>query len=115
LQDVPRMYYEAATIDGASRWKQFSKITLPMISPALFLTLVITLIGSLKVFSQVAVMTDGGPGTSTYVLVYYIYQLAYKVFDLGYASAVAFVLFFLVLALTIVQWKLRTRWVHHEG
>lgn len=114
LQDVPKMYYEAATIDGASRRKQFTKITLPMISPALFLTLVITLIGSLKVFSQIVVMTDGGPGTSTSVLVYYIYKLAFKNYQLGYASAVAFVLFFLVLALTVVQWKLRTRWVHHE-
>lgn len=114
LQDVPKMYYEAATIDGASRWRQFTSITIPMITPSLFLTLVITLIGSLKVFSQVAVMTEGGPGTSTYVLVYYIYQLAYKDFELGYASSVAFVLFFLVLALTLVQWTLRRRWVHHE-
>ncbi|UKS24846.1 sugar ABC transporter permease [Paenibacillus sp. HWE-109] len=114
LQDVPKMYYEAATIDGASKWKQFTKITLPMISPSLFLTLIITLIGSLKVFSQIVVMTDGGPGTSTNVLVYYIYKLAFKTFDLGYASAVAFILFFLVLALTIVQWYFRKRWVHHE-
>jgi multiple sugar transport system permease protein len=114
LQDVPKMYYEAATIDGASRWKQFTKITLPMISPALFLTLIITLIGSLKVFSQIVVMTDGGPGTSTSVLVYYIYKLAFKNYDLGYASAVAFILFFLVLVLTIVQWVFRRRWVHHE-
>ncbi len=114
LQDVPKMYYEAATIDGASKWKRFTAITLPMISPALFLTLIITLIGSLKVFSQIVVMTDGGPGTSTSVLVYYIYKLAFKNYELGYASAVAFVLFFLVLALTVVQWKLRKRWVHHE-
>ncbi|CAM4492530.1 multiple sugar transport system permease protein [Paenibacillus endophyticus] len=114
LQDVPKMYYEAATIDGASKWRQFQSITLPMIAPSIFLTLIITLIGSLKVFSQIIVMTEGGPGTSTYVLVYYIYQLAYKVFDIGYASAVAFVLFFLVLVLTLVQWKFRKRWVHHE-
>ncbi|MBD0378779.1 carbohydrate ABC transporter permease [Paenibacillus sedimenti] len=114
LHDVPKMYYEAATIDGASKWKQFTKITLPMISPSLFLTLIITLIGSLKVFSQIVVMTDGGPGNSTHVLVYYIYKLAFKTFDLGYASAVAFILFFLVLLLTIMQWNLRKRWVHHE-
>jgi multiple sugar transport system permease protein len=114
LQDVPKMYYEAATIDGASKWKQFTKVTLPMISPSLFLTLIITLIGSLKVFSQIVVMTDGGPGDSTHVLVYYIYQLAFKTFDLGYASAVAFILFFLVLLLTIMQWNMRKRWVHHE-
>ncbi|MNY63361.1 sn-glycerol-3-phosphate transport system permease protein UgpA [compost metagenome] len=108
------MYYEAATIDGASKWKQFTKITLPMISPSLFLTLIITLIGSLKVFSQISVMTDGGPGNSTSVLVYYIYKLAFKTYDLGYASAVAFILFFLVLVLTMVQWNFRKRWVHHE-
>jgi multiple sugar transport system permease protein len=114
LQDVPKMYYEAATIDGASKWKQFTKITLPMISPSLFLTLIITLIGSLKVFSQISVMTDGGPGNSTSVLVYYIYKLAFKTYDLGYASAVAFILFFLVLVLTMVQWNFRKRWVHHE-
>jgi multiple sugar transport system permease protein len=114
LQDVPRMYYEAATIDGASRFRQMTHITLPMISPAIFLAFILTLIGSLKVFSQIQVMTDGGPGTSTYVLVYYIYQRAFKVFDFGYASALAFILFFLVLVLTLLQWKLRTRWVHHE-
>ncbi|MNR15455.1 sn-glycerol-3-phosphate transport system permease protein UgpA [compost metagenome] len=114
LQDVPKMYYEAATIDGASKWKQFTKITLPMISPSLFLTLIITLIGSLKVFSQISVMTDGGPGSSTSVLVYYIYKLAFKTYDLGYASAVAFILFFLILVLTMVQWNFRKRWVHHE-
>ncbi|KRF10096.1 hypothetical protein ASG89_00715 [Paenibacillus sp. Soil766] len=86
----------------------------PMISPSLFLTLIITLIGSLKVFSQISVMTDGGPGSSTSVLVYYIYKLAFKTYDLGYASAVAFILFFLILVLTMVQWNFRKRWVHHE-
>jgi multiple sugar transport system permease protein len=85
-----------------------------MISPSIFLALILTLIGSLKVFSQIQVMTDGGPGTSTYVLVYYIYQQAFKIFDFGYASAIAFILFFLVLGLTILQWNLRKRWVHHE-
>jgi multiple sugar transport system permease protein len=114
LQDVPAMYYEASRIDGASKWKQFTHITLPMISPSIFLTLIITLIGSLKVFSQIAVMTGGGPGTSSYVLVYYIYQLAFKRFDFGYASAVAFLLFLLVLILTLFQWNMRKRWVHHE-
>jgi multiple sugar transport system permease protein len=114
LQDVPKMYYEAATIDGASKPRMFWNVTLPMISPSFFLALVLTLIGSLKVFSQIQVMTDGGPGTSTYVLVYYIYQQAFKVFEFGYASAIAFILFFLVLVLTIMQWNLRKRWVHHE-
>lgn len=114
LQDVPAMYYEAARIDGASRMRTFRSITLPMISPSLFLALVLTLIGSLKVFAQIQVMTDGGPGTSTHVLVYYIYKMAFKNFEFGYASSIAFILFFLVLALTLVQWNLRKRWVYHE-
>ncbi|KRE98887.1 sugar ABC transporter permease [Paenibacillus sp. Soil766] len=114
LQEVPKMYYEAAKIDGASRMRTFWNITFPMISPAFFLALILTLIGSLKVFSQIQVMTDGGPGISTYVLVYYIYQQAFKQFEFGYASSIAFILFFLVLILTIVQWNMRKRWVHHE-
>ncbi|WP_284645972.1 carbohydrate ABC transporter permease [Paenibacillus silviterrae] len=114
LQDVPAMYYEAAKLDGASKPRTFWSITLPMISPSVFLALVLTLIGSLKVFSQIQVMTDGGPGTSTHVLVYYIYKTAFKNFEFGYASSVAFILFFLVLVLTLVQWNLRKRWVYHE-
>lgn len=114
LHDVPKMYYEAASLDGASRWKTFTNVTLPMISPSVFLALILTLIGSLKVFGQIYVMTGGGPGTSTYVLVYYIYQQAFKMYEFGYASAIAFILFFLVLVLTLVQWSVRKRWVHHE-
>jgi multiple sugar transport system permease protein len=114
LHDVPKMYYEAASLDGASKWKTFANVTLPMISPSVFLALILTLIGSLKVFGQIYVMTGGGPGTSTYVLVYYIYQQAFKMYEFGYASAIAFILFFLVLVLTLVQWSVRKRWVHHE-
>lgn len=114
LHDVPRMYYEAALLDGASRRQMLTHVTLPLISPALFLALMLTLIGSLKVFGQIYVMTGGGPGTSTYVLVYYIYQQAFKLYEFGYASAIAFILFFLVFALTLVQWTVRKRWVHHE-
>ncbi|MFC4103421.1 carbohydrate ABC transporter permease [Paenibacillus xanthanilyticus] len=114
LQDVPAIYYEAAKIDGANKSRTFWSITLPMISPSIFLALVLTLIGSLKVFTQIQVMTDGGPGTSTHVLVYYIYKQAFKNFEFGYASSIAFILFFLVLVLTLVQWNLRKRWVYHE-
>ncbi|MFS0723405.1 carbohydrate ABC transporter permease [Paenibacillus sp. 1P07SE] len=114
LKDVPPMYYEAAKIDGASRWLTFRKVTLPLISPSVFLALILTLIGSLKVFGQIYVMTGGGPGTSTYVMVYYIYQQAFKLFQFGYASAIAFILFILIFALTLVQWTVRKRWVHHE-
>ncbi|WNR42872.1 carbohydrate ABC transporter permease [Paenibacillus roseipurpureus] len=114
LQDVPVMYYEAAKIDGASPWKRFVHVTLPLIAPSLFLTMVITTIGSLKVFGQIYVMTGGGPGDSTKVLVYYIYEQAFKLYQFGYASAVAFLLFGIILLLTVLQWVVRKRWIYHE-
>ncbi len=114
LYNVPEMYYEAATLDGASKWQQMRKITLPMISPTIFMLFVITMISSLKVFGQIYVLTGGGPGNATRVLVYYIYDLAFKQYEFGYASAVAFILFTIILILTIVQWNLKKRWVHYE-
>jgi multiple sugar transport system permease protein len=85
-----------------------------MIAPTLFLVTVITIIGSLKVFALVYVLTRGGPANATSVLVYYIWQQAFQLFNFGYAAALAYVLFALVLVLTLVQWRLRTRWVFHE-
>lgn len=114
LQEVPEMYYEAAALDGATKWQQFKKITLPMISPTIFLIIIITMIGSLKVFSQVNVLTNGGPGTSSYVMVYYIYQKAFKMNQFGYGAALSVILFVVIMALTLVQWNLRTRWIHYE-
>ncbi len=114
LHDVPKDYYEAAKIDGASKWASLKSITLPLITPALFMTTIITIIGSLKVFGQIYIMTGGGPGTSTYVLVYYIYRQAFLSYEFGYASAIAFILYFMILVLTVVQWNLRKRWVHYE-
>jgi multiple sugar transport system permease protein len=114
LNDVPNMYYEAAKIDGAGKWKTLVNVTLPMIAPSVFMVVIITMIGSLKVFGQIYVLTGGGPGTSTYVFVYYIYEQAFKMYEFGYASAVAFILFFIILILTILQWTARRRWVHHE-
>jgi multiple sugar transport system permease protein len=114
LSTVPKDYYEAARIDGASAWSSFRSITLPLISPAIFMTTIITIIGSLKVFGQVYVMTQGGPGTSTYVLVYYIYRLAFRSYEFGYASTISFILFFIIMLLTLFQWHLRRKWVHYE-
>ncbi|MDR7316095.1 sugar ABC transporter permease [Brevibacillus nitrificans] len=114
LQQVPVHLYEAARIDGAGRARQFFQITVPMISPTLFLTTLLTIIGSLKVFGQIYVMTQGGPGDSTKVLVYYIWEKAFKNFEFGYASALAFVLFFIILVFTLLQWQYRKRWVFHE-
>lgn len=114
LHDVPKDYYEASKIDGASRCETFKSITLPMITPAVFMITIITVIGSLKVFGQIYVMTGGGPGTSTYVMVFYIFKQAFRSYEFGYASALAFILFSIILVLTLIQWKLRKRWVHYE-
>ncbi len=115
IDQIPNSLIEAAKLDGASRTRSFFNVTLPMITPTIFLTVVMTVIGSLKVFGQIFVMTQGGPSNSTKVLVYYIWEKAFKLFQLGYASALAFVLFFVVLVLTLVQWQLRKRWVFNES
>lgn len=114
LQQVPRTLYEASYLDGANKSKQFWYVTLPMITPTVFLTLILTVIGSMKVFGQIYVMTGGGPGNHTKVLVYYIWETAFKLFDFGYASSIAIILFLIILVFTIAQWVLRKRWVFHE-
>jgi multiple sugar transport system permease protein len=115
LKDVPDMYYEAARLDGASSWKQFKNITLPMISQSLFLALILTIIGCFKVFAQIYVMSKGGPVTSSYVFVYYIYVLAFRYYKFGLASALSTVLFFIILILTGIQWFGRKKWVFYES
>ena len=114
LQGVPRELYEAARTDGASAWTVFRRITLPLISPTILLTSIITVVGSLQVFAQIAVLTQGGPGTSTTVLVYYLYQQAFQFHAFGYGATLSVLLFGIVLLLTVVQWQLRKRWVFHE-
>jgi len=115
LQGVPGDLYEAATIDGARRWRQFRSITVPLISPTILLTSIITVVGSLQVFAQIAVLTQGGPGTSTTVLVYYLYQQAFQFHHFGYGATLSVLLFVIVLSLTVVQWQMRKKWVFHES
>jgi multiple sugar transport system permease protein len=114
LQSVPMELKEAARVDGARAGTIFRRITLPMISPTMFLAAIVTVIGSLQVFGQILVLTGGGPGNSTTVLAFYIYQQAFKFFDLGYASALALLLFGAILILTLGQWWSRKKWVFHE-
>lgn len=110
LQGIPQEYHEAAAIDGAGPWRRFRFVTLPLLRPAILFALVIATIGSFQVFTQVFVMTQGGPAFSTSTLVYYIYHSAFENFRMGYASAVAIVLFALLLVLTAAQlWLLRSR------
>ncbi|MDM0049660.1 carbohydrate ABC transporter permease [Variovorax sp. J22R115] len=114
LQGVPRELYEAARIDGAPRFKQFRRITLPLISPTILLTSIITIVGSLQVFAQIVVLTQGGPGVSTTVLVYYLYQQTFQFHRFGYGSTLAIVLFAIVALLTLAQWQMRKKFVFHE-
>ncbi|MET9313868.1 sugar ABC transporter permease [Kribbella sp. NPDC003505] len=115
LQGVPAELYEAARIDGASAWARFRRVTVPLISPTILLTMILTIVGSLQVFAQIAVLTQGGPETSTTVLVYYLYQQAFQFHHFGYGATLSLLLFFIVLVLTVVQWRMRRRWVFHEA
>ncbi|MDP9562470.1 MULTISPECIES: carbohydrate ABC transporter permease [Agrobacterium] len=115
LQGVPKELYEAARIDGAPAFKQFRRITLPLISPTILLTSIITIVGSLQVFAQIAVLTQGGPGLSTTVLVYYLYQQAFQFHFFGYGSTLSILLFLIVAVLTFAQWQMRKRIVFYES
>jgi multiple sugar transport system permease protein len=114
LQGVPREILEAARLDGASRAQTYTRIILPVISPTFFLVFVITLIGALKVFTPIWVLTAGGPASSTTTLLVYMYKQGFGFFDFGYASAIAVTLFALILGLTAAQWSLRRRLVFYE-
>lgn len=116
LQGIPTALYEAAEIDGANRWQQFWTVTLPGLSPVIFFQLIISIVGSFQIFTQVDVMTDGlgGPADSTLVMVLYIYQKAFKYYQMGYASALSWVLFIVILLATWVQFKY-SKWVYYEG
>jgi multiple sugar transport system permease protein len=115
LQGVPQTLYEAARIDGANRLQEFRSVTLPMISPVLFFVIVISTINSFQILTDVLVMTQGGPGTATFVYVFYIYQAAFQYLKMGYASALAWILFALILGLTMLQLWGSRRWVYYEG
>jgi multiple sugar transport system permease protein len=122
LQGIPRELYEAASLDGAGSVRRFLHITIPMISPALFFSLVIGIIGSFQVFAQAYVMTgsaqpgsEGGPNNATLFIVLYLYKKAFQEFRMGYAAALAWLLFFIILVFTILQTRLSRRWVYYEA
>ncbi len=112
LQGIPDSYYEAAEIDGAGKWAKFWRITLPMLSPTTFFILIMSMISSFQVFDLVYVLTSGGPLGSTKVLVFYVYEYAFKFFEMGYASAVAYFLFAVLITLTMIQIKYMKSRIH---
>jgi len=115
LQGIPDHYYEAASIDGAGAWRKFWSITLPLLSPTTFFILVMSVIGSFQVFDTVYVLTSGGPLGSTKVLVFYLYEQAFKFFEMGYASAVAYLLFAIIFVLTLLQVKYLKGSIHYTS
>ena len=114
LKAIPRDMYDAAVVDGASNWQQFRRVTLPLLSPTLFFGVVLTLITSFQVFTQPYVLTSGGPGNSSMTLVLYLFNSGFQNFRMGYASAVAWVLFVVIMAVTAAQFLLQRKWVHYE-
>ncbi|SNS32008.1 carbohydrate ABC transporter permease [Tropicimonas sediminicola] len=109
LQSIPRDYEEAARLEGASGWQVFRMITWPLLAPTTLVIMVITVVGSLKVFDHIYLMTEGGPENGTLVLAFYIYEQAFEFFHVGYAAALAVILFLLIVLLTITQVILKQR------
>lgn len=115
LQGMPQRLYEAADIDGASEWAKFRSITLPMLSPAIFFNVVMAIIGGVQTFAEPYVMTGGGPDNATLFLGLHLYQSAFHYLKMGYASAMAWIMFILIFGLTLIQFRLAGRWVYYEG
>jgi multiple sugar transport system permease protein len=114
LQSIPESLYDAAKVDGASKFRLFVHVTLPMLSPVILFNLILAIIGSFQVFDLAYIMTDGGPGTATLFYVLYLFRNAFEYFKMGYASALAWVLFLIILGLTYLNFRLSRRWVHYE-
>ncbi|MFD0710549.1 carbohydrate ABC transporter permease [Paenibacillus sp. GCM10027626] len=114
LQGISSTYYEAAQIDGASKWQQIKHITIPLLSPTTFFITIISIIGSFQVFDQSFIMTSGGPAKASYTMVFHIYESAFVDFTFGASTASAVILFILILSVTLFQMGMSKRWVHYE-
>ena len=114
LQGIPDHLYEAASIDGAGHLRKLWHVTVPMMTPTIFLTLVLGIIGSWQVFTQALILTGGGPANATLFVLLYLYNKAFLIFQMGYASAIAWVLFVIILIFTLIQFVIARRWVYYE-
>jgi len=115
LQGVPVSLHEAAEIDGANGWRRFWRITLPMISPAILFVSIMSIIGSFQSFTSAYIMTGGGPANATLFYLLYLYRNAFSWFEMGYASALAWVLFAIIMVCTLLSMRVSSSWVHYEG
>ena len=114
LQGVPTEFYEAADIDGANPLQKFARITVPMISPTILFNLILGVIGSFNVFTLAYVATEGGPNYATWFYMLHLYYNAFSFFQMGYASALAWVLFIIVMVLSFIQIRISQRWVYYD-
>jgi multiple sugar transport system permease protein len=114
LQGIPELYYEAAKVDGARNWDMVRHITVPLLSPSIFFNTVVGIIGSFQVFTTAFIATGGGPQNATLFYVLYLYRNGFQYFKMGYASALAWVLFAITLAFTLLQFRLGRYWVYYE-
>ena len=114
LQGIPPTLYEAAALDGAGPWQRFRHITIPLLGPTTFFILVISIINSFQVFDLTFILSQGGPGISTTTIVMYIYDQGFQYFQMGYAAALAWVLFIIIFAVTMLQMRMQKRWVHYD-
>jgi multiple sugar transport system permease protein len=114
LQSIPQHLYDAAAVDGATGWRRFRYITLPLLSPTTFFVVVMAVISTFQVFGQIYMLTGGGPAFATSTIVYHIYERAFLALHMGYASALAWVLFAAIFGLTLVQIRLQRAWVTYE-
>jgi ABC-type sugar transport system permease subunit len=114
LQGVPRHLYEAVSIDGGGVWQRFRHVTLPMMTPTIFYNLVTGVIGTFQVFNLAYVMTQGGPNNATLFYIYYLYRTAFTESAMGYASALAWVLFMVIMVITLALFRNARRWVYYE-
>jgi len=114
LQNTPQEMLEAAKIDGAGAWARFVHITIPMVSPVILLNLTMGIIGSFQVFSMAKIMTNGGPQNATLFMVLYLYDTAWTLFRMGYACVLAWLLFAIIMVVTIIQLRITNRWVYYE-
>lgn len=115
LKGIDKTYHEAAEIDGAGKLQRFLKITIPLISPTVFLIIILNVIGGFQVFDSVFVMTGGGPANATTVIVERIYRNAFRFYRMGFASAYSWVLFIIIFIVTAIQLKLQKRWVNYDA
>lgn len=115
LQGIPKQLYEAASIDGANWWRKFANITIPMLTPTIFFNMIMSIIVHFQIFTQAYIMTQGGPADSTLFYVFHLFNHAFRYFNMGYASALAWVLFIIILIATLIQFRLAPKWVHYGG